>query len=414
MAGPNESRDGAPPSRPPPPPPPASGAMEPPASTPEPPEEQLHLVHPTLREVDGEDGTSQRPSVKPEASAYAGSYRPSEDGLPSVYVARSVNFDIQYANWNSTEHHHQHQGYDASHHNEPAHENHDAPPAYTELPGQIRDDNNDLGANAIVAEDGRVNISINQKTRRLSQLFAPQLHRQVSTVDHEPAPPPPYVPEFLGGAPGQSPPPPMNIVIMVVGSRGDVQPFVALGKVLKETYNHRVRLATHPTFKDFVTENGLEFFSIGGDPAELMAFMVKNPGLMPGFDTLRSGDVGQRRKGIGEILRGTWRACIETGDGLGGDPLKQTVEEWMGVEDQVPDQLKKPFVADAIIANPPSFGHIHCAEKLGIPLHMMFTFVFPSNTSSPQANNCIECHGHQHSNFPIHSQISNLRTQTHP
>ncbi|KAF2785951.1 glycosyltransferase family 1 protein, partial [Melanomma pulvis-pyrius CBS 109.77] len=211
-------------------------------------------------------------------------------------------------------------------------------------------------ANAIVADDGRVNISINQKSHRLSQLFVPQLQRQLSQVNLEPAPPPAYVPEFLGGKPGQEPPPPMNIVIHVVGSRGDVQPFVALGKVLKETYNHRVRLATHPTFKDFVTENGLEFFSIGGDPAELMAFMVKNPGLMPGFDTLRSGDVGQRRKGIGEILRGTWRSCIETGDGLSGDPLKQT-----------------PFVADAIIANPPSFGHVHCAEKLGIPLHMMFT-----------------------------------------
>jgi len=31
------------------------------------------------------------------------------------------------------------------------------------------------------------------------------------------------------------------------------------------------------------------------------------------------------------------------------------------------------FLADAIIANPPSMGHIHCAEKLGIPLHMVFT-----------------------------------------
>jgi hypothetical protein len=175
----------------------------------------------------------------------------------------------------------------------------------------------------------------------------------------------------------------LNVVIQVVGSRGDVQPFVALGKVLKETYGHRVRLATHPTFKDFVIENGLEFFSIGGDPAELMAFMVKNPGLMPGFDTLRSGDVGKRRKGIAEILRGTWRSCIETGNGLGVDPLKQTVEEWMGIEDQLPEQLKKPFVADAIIANPPAFGHIHCAEKLGIPLHMMFTMPWSPTQQFP-------------------------------
>jgi hypothetical protein len=35
-----------------------------------------------------------------------------------------------------------------------------------------------------------------------------------------------------------------------------------------------------------------------------------------------------------------------------------------------------PFVADAIIANPPSFAPAHIAEKLGIPLHMMFTYVY--------------------------------------
>lgn len=106
-------------------------------------------------------------------------------------------------------------------------------------------------------------------------------------------------------------------MIQIVGSRGDVQPFVALGQVLKNTYGHRVRVATHSTFQKFVEENGLEFFNIGGDPAELMAFMVKNPGLMPGIDALKSGEITKRRKGIEEIVLGCWRSCIETGDGLG-------------------------------------------------------------------------------------------------
>ena len=77
------------------------------------------------------------------------------------------------------------------------------------------------------------------------------------------------------------PRPTLNIVVMVIGSRGDIQPFLKLGKSLKE-YGHRVRIATHPAFKDFVQkDSGLEFFSVGGDPAELMAFMVKNPGMIP-------------------------------------------------------------------------------------------------------------------------------------
>lgn len=166
----------------------------------------------------------------------------------------------------------------------------------------------------------------------------------------------------------------MNVVIHVVGSRGDVQPFVALGKLLKEEYGHRVRLATHPVFRDFVTSNGLEFFTIGGDPSELMAFMVKNPGLMPGFDTLRSGDVGHRRHEIGRMVKGCWRSCIESGDGTGPEASDETVDDWATTSAGTSTEAQgKPFVADAIIANPPSFAHVHCAEKLGIPLHMMFT-----------------------------------------
>ena len=33
----------------------------------------------------------------------------------------------------------------------------------------------------------------------------------------------------------------------------------------------------------------------------------------------------------------------------------------------------KTFDPDIIVANPPSFGHVHVAEKLGVPLHMVFT-----------------------------------------
>jgi UDP:flavonoid glycosyltransferase YjiC (YdhE family) len=178
----------------------------------------------------------------------------------------------------------------------------------------------------------------------------------------------------------------MNVVIHVVGSRGDVQPFVALAKVLRDTYNHRVRLATHPVFKQFVEENGIEFFSIGGDPSELMAFMVKNPGLLPGFDTLRNGDVGKRRKAIAEMIKGCWRSCIEAGDGTGTEASDNAIGDWMSDDFGAmgsEETAFRPFVADAIIANPPSFAHLHCAERLGIPLHMMFTMPWSPTEAFP-------------------------------
>ena len=54
---------------------------------------------------------------------------------------------------------------------------------------------------------------------------------------------------------------------------GDVQPFVALGVALKR-YGHRIRLATHDVFADFVHASGLEFYPIGGDPEDLMAVSI--------------------------------------------------------------------------------------------------------------------------------------------
>ncbi|KAL9595222.1 MAG: hypothetical protein Q9179_005061 [Wetmoreana sp. 5 TL-2023] len=231
-------------------------------------------------------------------------------------------------------------------------------------------------------DDGRVDININQRSHRLSNLLVPALRSQ---LDLQQAVEPTtsaveQIRPIVGGVPDQAISPPLNVVIHVVGSRGDVQPFVALGKVLKAKYAHRIRLATHPTFRSFVEENGLEFFSIGGDPSELMSFMVKNPGLMPGVDSLRSGDVGKRRKGMCEIVQGCWRSCIEIGDGTGVVASDDHLDSLPTYERSTERSIDlnetpsaKPFVADAIIANPPSFAHIHCAEKLGIPLHLMFT-----------------------------------------
>ncbi|KAJ4316875.1 hypothetical protein N0V94_005217 [Neodidymelliopsis sp. IMI 364377] len=156
----------------------------------------------------------------------------------------------------------------------------------------------------------------------------------------------------------------LNIVMHVVGSRGDVQPFLSVAKTL-QSHRHRVRLATHPCFQDFVESNGVEFFSIGGDPAKLMAFMVQNPGLIPDVRSVARGEVNERQKEMHKMLIGCWRSCIEPGNGLG-----PSISEG---HDRVGHVEGKPFLADFIIANPPSSAHIHCAEKLGIPLHILFT-----------------------------------------
>ncbi|RBR15604.1 uncharacterized protein FIESC28_07245 [Fusarium coffeatum] len=211
---------------------------------------------------------------------------------------------------------------------------HNVPPPYEALA--------ELEATTTGRDDGRIDIDLSSRiARRLSRLV-PTGKPQDITIE-----PPQYTETSETSIR-------LNIVIQVVGSRGDVQPFIALGSELQR-HGHRVRLATHGQFDKFVRDSGLEFFSIGGDPAELMAYMVKNPGLFPSMKTLRGGEIQRKRKMVDEMLHKCWRSCVE------------------------PDELTgRPFVADAIIANPPSFAHIHCAQALGVPLHLMFTMPWTS------------------------------------
>ncbi|WVF67356.1 hypothetical protein IAT40_002111 [Kwoniella sp. CBS 6097] len=159
--------------------------------------------------------------------------------------------------------------------------------------------------------------------------------------------------------------PPLNVVIFIVGSRGDVQPYISLALSLIRTSGHRVRIATHGEFASLTLEGSLEFFDVGGDPKELMAYMVKNPGLLPGYQSLINGDIPSKRKMTAQMLKGFYQSCF------------------------LPDTASgEPFAAEAIISNPPAFAHVHVAEALGLPLLMSFTMPWSPTTAfrHPLAN----------------------------
>lgn len=149
--------------------------------------------------------------------------------------------------------------------------------------------------------------------------------------------------------------PPLQIVILIVGTRGDVQPFIAIGKKLQD-YGHRVRLATHANFKEFVLTSGLEFFPLGGDPKVLAEYMVKNKGFLPSGPS----EIPIQRNQMKEIIYSLLSACKD------------------------PDMDSNvPFRADAIIANPPAYGHTHVAEALKIPVHIFFTMPWTPTSEFP-------------------------------
>ncbi|KAG6592862.1 Sterol 3-beta-glucosyltransferase UGT80A2, partial [Cucurbita argyrosperma subsp. sororia] len=148
---------------------------------------------------------------------------------------------------------------------------------------------------------------------------------------------------------------PMQIVMLIVGTRGDVQPFIPIAKRLQD-YGHRVRLATHPNFKEFVLMAGLEFYPLGGDPKLLASYMVRNKGFLPSGPS----EILIQRNHMKEIIYSLLPACKQ--------PDVDT-----GI----------PFQADAIIANRTAYGHTHVAEGLKVPLHIFFTMPWTPTTEFP-------------------------------
>uniref|UniRef100_A0A060T134 Sterol 3-beta-glucosyltransferase n=1 Tax=Blastobotrys adeninivorans TaxID=409370 RepID=A0A060T134_BLAAD len=149
-------------------------------------------------------------------------------------------------------------------------------------------------------------------------------------------------------APILKPVDPCHFTCLTIGSRGDVQPYIALAKGLMAE-GHFVRIATHAEFKDWVEGHGIEFREIAGDPGELMQIMVEHGSLSVTF--LRDA-AARFRSWIDDLLRTSWEACKGT---------------------------------DILIESPSAMAGIHIAEALEIPYFRAFTMPWTRTRAYPHA-----------------------------
>ena len=124
----------------------------------------------------------------------------------------------------------------------------------------------------------------------------------------------------------------MRITVLALGSRGDIQPMLALAVGLQKTGRHKVRFAAPDNFEPIAKEYNLDFHPLGVDTQKLLG----TSGIDPNRNTLLwFREVLRLIKPIvGRVAENTWLACQD---------------------------------AEFIVYSTVGVGAYHVAEKLGVP-----------------------------------------------
>lgn len=140
----------------------------------------------------------------------------------------------------------------------------------------------------------------------------------------------------------------MKILIVTLGSRGDVQPYVALGQGLQNA-GHHVTLCTSSGFASFVTNNGLNYGYMNNELLQLI-----------------DSDVGRDAIENTDSLWGTIRTTLKLFKQVKPMYRQTLLDIWNTARSELPDALilgsKAAFLAESI------------ADKLEIPLFTSLPF----------------------------------------
>jgi sterol 3beta-glucosyltransferase len=131
----------------------------------------------------------------------------------------------------------------------------------------------------------------------------------------------------------------MRITVLALGSRGDVQPLLALAVGLQKTGRHRICFAAPDNFESLVREYRLDFYPLGIDTHHLIGARDLSTGLESGRNFLLWSIQALRaiRPMLALLMERTWLSCKDA---------ETIVFSYMGI------------------------GAYHVAEQVGVPCYM--------------------------------------------
>src|SRR5215204_4553346 len=128
----------------------------------------------------------------------------------------------------------------------------------------------------------------------------------------------------------------MKVLINTFGTRGDIQPFVALARGLEQA-GHRATICTAEGFRSFIEEHDVAYAHMDNRLYELI-------NAQEGKEILEGkGNAFALYKQVGPMMQ------------------QMMVDEWAAAQSVQPD---------FILYHPKSLGSYHIAEKLNLPLAM--------------------------------------------
>ena len=137
----------------------------------------------------------------------------------------------------------------------------------------------------------------------------------------------------------------MKILIATIGTRGDVQPYIALGRALMES-GHEITICTCEHFEPFIREYGLRYSHVNND---FIDFMHSPEG------KIILGNAGNLWKTLATLA-----SMIPK---LGNLQERQMADIWTASKESAPD---------LILYHPKALGAPDFAEKLGVPCMLAF------------------------------------------
>jgi UDP:flavonoid glycosyltransferase YjiC (YdhE family) len=131
----------------------------------------------------------------------------------------------------------------------------------------------------------------------------------------------------------------MRITILALGSRGDVQPLLAMAVGLQKTGRHRIRFVAPDNFEPLVREYRLEFYPLGINTHHLIGAKDLATGLESGHNFLLwfIQVLRAMRPMLALLMERTWLSCKD---------------------------------AETIVFSYIGIGAYHVAEKIGVPCYM--------------------------------------------